>query len=81
MTPPIEANSRHLWLARRALRAAVTHLRNAANRCCMSDATRDAVTAEAVALEEVNVVAVGRFETETNEHLSNQLASRRRRAA
>lgn len=81
MTPPIEANSRHLWLARRALRAAVTHLRNAASLCCMSDATRDAVTAEAIALEQIDIAAVGRFETETNEHLSAQLASRRRRAA
>ena len=37
----IDANSRHLRLARAALRAAVTHLRHAEDRTSMDDASRE----------------------------------------
>ena len=40
MTPPIDANTRELRLARRALRTAQTHLRNAVGLVCMSEETR-----------------------------------------
>lgn len=76
MTPAIEANSRELRLARRALKAARTHLRNAANRVCMSDATRRMVEAEASGLS-ADVRACSDWEAEANAHLA---AMRKRRA-
>jgi hypothetical protein len=76
MTPAIEANSRELRLARRALKTARTHLRNAANRVCMSEQTRNETNADALLLEDF-IRATTRHEAEANAHLS---AMRKRRA-
>lgn len=78
MTPPVRANSYHLRLARRALRTAITHLRDAANRCSMSDATQIEVVNEAFALEVVNVAWTHRIEAAVDAHLEAQVAKRRK---
>lgn len=72
----IEANSRHLRLARRALRATITHLRNAESRTSMSDNTQRATRALWQYLE-LEVAEVERLEREANAHLEAMRASRR----
>jgi len=76
MRPSIEANSRELRLARRALRTAQTHLRNAVGLVSMPEAT--ALKAGLLALGlETWVTAVSQYEREANAHLSAKVASRR----
>ena len=77
MRPAIEANSRHIRLARRALRTAQTHLRNAANRVSMPDDTRADVVAYA-RLIDTDIRACDRFEREANAHLSAMVRGRRK---
>lgn len=72
----IEANSRHLRLARRALRAAITHLRNAENRTSM-DADTQRATRELWQWLEVEVATAQRLEREANAHLEAMRAKRR----
>ena len=76
MRPPVEANSRHLRLARRALRAAVTHLRNARGLTSMPEVTQERVRLAAIELESVVVPWTERVEREANIHLSSQLNRR-----
>jgi hypothetical protein len=79
MRPAIEANSRELRLARRALRTAQTHLRNAVGLVTMPEATEDECRRDAIGLE-TWVTAVSQYEREANAYLSAKVASRRRRA-
>jgi len=74
----IDANSRHLRLARRALRTAVTHLRDATGLSSMDDATRERARLLAVSLESGDVPLVNLLERLANEHLSAMRAKRRR---
>lgn len=74
--PPIEANSRELRLARRALRAAQTHLRNAVGLVSMSMETAEAVRRQAIGLE-LEIEATRRFERDANEHLTAMVKRRR----
>lgn len=71
----MSANSRHLTLAAEAFTSAVTRLRNAANRTCMSDATvarvkSMAVVAELYAAETYSLAA------EAGAHLAAKVALR-----
>ena len=72
----MSANSRHLTLAAEALKSARTRLRNAANRTCMSDATRESAASLAVILElyerDVRLMAY-----KADAHLAAKVASRR----
>ena len=77
MTPPIDANTRELRLARRALRTAQTHLRNAVGLVCMSEETR-AECAWRVEEIQLWVLTISRLEHEANAHLSSKVKSRKR---
>lgn len=71
----IEANSRHLRLARRALKAAQTHLRNAVGLVSMPDATRSECGADALLLTAF-VIRTWDHEASANRHLSAQRKAR-----
>lgn len=71
-------NTRHIRLARRALRQAITHLKNAENRTSTSDESRNLLRAMADALQ-VEVSATHAREREANEHMDEW--RKRRRAA
>lgn len=76
MKAAIEANTRELRLARRALRTAQTHLRNAVGLVSMPEATENECRRDAIGLE-TWVTAVSQYEREANAHLSAKVASRR----
>lgn len=65
----IDANSRHLRLARAALRAAVTHLRHAEDRTSMDDASREGAKALRESLT-WSVDDITSLERDANEHLT-----------
>lgn len=71
-------NTRHLRLARRALRAARTHLRDAANRTSMADRTRERVEYAALDLNS-DIMATEVYEREANAHLEAMVRSRKKR--
>jgi hypothetical protein len=74
--PSIEANSRELRLARRALRTAQTHLRNAVGLVSMPERTANECRADANLLQDW-IDRTVRHEAEANAHLSAMVASRR----
>ena len=65
----VEANSRHLRLARAALRAAVTHLRHAEDRTSMDDASREGTKALRESLT-WSVDDITGLERDANEYLT-----------
>lgn len=76
MTPAIEANSRELRLARRALKTARTHLRNAVGLVSMPEGTRVLVRWAAIGLDD-EIKRCFYFEAAADEHL---FVMRKRRA-
>lgn len=73
--PPIEANSREIRLARRALKAAQTHLRNAVGLVSMAPEAAEVVHRHAIGLD-LDIEATRRFERWANEHLDTMRAKR-----
>ena len=73
-------NSRHLRLARAALRAAVTHLRHAEDRVAMDAATREGTKALREKLG-WSVDDVSGLERDANEYLTLVRRARKQRAA
>jgi hypothetical protein len=76
VTPAINANSRELRLARRALKTARTHLRNAVGLVSMPEGTRVLVRWAAIGLDD-EIKKCCDFERAANAHL---VAMRKRRA-
>lgn len=71
----IEANSRHLRLARRALKAAQTHLRNAVGLVSMPEDARERTRIDAIWLD-TYIDRIRLLEVEANAHLSAQRKAR-----
>lgn len=73
----IDANSRHLRLARRALRAAITHLRNARGLTSMPRDEMERVRLDAISLERVYVANTLWYERQADTHLEKMRRGRR----
>lgn len=73
----LDGNSRELRLARRALRAAITHLRYSVGLTSTSDAARETARLLAIELERNAVPAVTDLVRRANEHLGSKRRERR----